>query len=201
MTDRDTSTINQFYTCTERIARVLEDSFDGVKNIQDMEPINTFVENYIKNSKYEKEIKEKQHGIDSMYDLSPKRHDPIGTDKIHMTLPEGPIGADDYLQRAYKVHKRNMLCLRTTKTGKITPTNPLDQRRDRFVLQYGPGYFGNGKTYESPVLLEATKQDIMKYFNQSIHYVEDYHHVFLEAVTYRKTREDGVHILTFITGS
>lgn len=201
MTDRDTSTINQFYTCTERIARVLEDSFNDIETIEDMEPINTFVENYLKDSRLSVKIKLKDHGIDSMYDLSPKRHNPVNTDMIHISLPVGPVGADDYLQRAYKVHKRNMMCIRTTKAGKITPTNPLDQRRDRFVFQYGPGYFGNGKTYESPVLLEATKQDIMKYFNQSIHYIENYHHVFLEGLTYSKTRKDGVHILTFITGS
>lgn len=195
----DQYSISNFYTCTERIARVLEDHFKDI-TVQDMEPINNFVEKYIGHVKQEVEIKQKDHAVDSMYDLSPKKFLKVNADRIHFMLPVGPVGADDYLHREFKMHKKDYICFRTTKAGKIVHTNPLDQRRQPFVIQYHHAYFGNDKTYKSHRLLGASKQEIMDIANEAIHVTENYHHVFVEAIRFEETR-DGVHYFSLVTGS
>lgn len=194
----DPGSINQAATCTERIARVIEDTYGDLE--QNLDEISNFVERYVRDIKAEETLKSKDHAVDSMYDLTPKTHKPKGKHLIHVTLPIGPIGADDYLHRAYKMHKIDYMCFRTTKKGKVVPTNYLDQRKNKFIIRYDNPYFGNGRTYESDVLLGATKQEIMEFANRAIHAIEDYHHIFIEGLRFEERRGD-VLVFDLVTGS
>jgi len=75
------------------------------------------------------------------------------------------------------------------------------QGKCRLVIE-GDGFFGNGKEYASPVLLNPQWIQVAIYANEMIEATGNSHHVFLEGLQANGFTQDGdITILKFIMGS
>jgi len=85
------------------------------------------------------------------------------------------------------------------------PLNNLKQvavRGKVMFIQDHDEFWGEGETYQSPVMENPTWLDLAVAANKMIQTVGDYHHIFLEAVVPRKTKPlNGVKVYDFWMGS
>jgi len=215
--------VSDFYKCTEEIATVLDTYFGREHGpVSDMSEINRLVEEYVhgwgitarcygadevsRETQQEKEAETEEpwsKAINSMYNLDLDGN-PINENVVSVTLPDVAERTGDiedvtgYTVKNLKIKSNGLGGLEPSR--RIMTHEGYIHEGDKFQLKYDSPYFGNGKVYMSSILDSVNLEEVLVFMNEAMKVTGDYHHCFVENLTYGETVND-IHILNIQTGS